>query len=306
MISFIKVSQQLIVMMAIISVGVYLEKTDKITEDVEEFIANITINIGLPALIFYSFMTDFRIELLGQYVLIPIFGTGVALLGTFLSYSSGKIMNIKDDLNELIFVSSYSNNITIGVPVLMALFGQQGVIMAILFDFGMTIILWTLGIWFLTKDNQRDQNALSNLITPYMLSLLTAITLSLLNISAPKIILDITSIIGGLTIPMAMFFIGIQLAQKEIKREMFNKKLFTVMGLRLLIIPLIVFFIVKALGLPPMISGVLVIEAGMPVVVTATVVMKKFNVKINFAAEAIFLSTIFISLTVPFFYWLVS
>jgi hypothetical protein len=306
--SITQIYHQIFIIFILILMGVYLKKSGKVKEEVEDFIATLTIDFGFPALIFSSIITDFKIEILNQYIIFPLFGIIVTVLGISLSYFSGKkILKLDQDLNEYIFVSSYSNNIFIGVPVLMALFGQQGVIMGILYDFGMSLVLWSLGVWSLTKKETKSKNnPLVNLLSPPITALLLALVLIFFEISVPELVLEITNIVGGMTIPLAMFFIGIQLTRKNKIKLIYDQKVYLASFLRLLLIPLIILFITRFLNLSPLISGVLVIEAGMPVVASATVIMKKFNTSITFAAEAVFFTTLCMSFSIPFLYWLVN
>jgi len=161
------VLEQLLLMGVLIALGFYLNKSGKIKQAAEKGIAELTIDIAFPALIFTNIIKDFDLNMLKQYLIVPVSALIITVISIAIIFLISNLFGYsKKEKEEFTFVTVFSNNIFVGAPICYALFGPQGLILAILYDFGMQLILWTVGIWIL-KDS--SQNSESNFLLIYFL-----------------------------------------------------------------------------------------------------------------------------------------
>jgi hypothetical protein len=301
------VLEQLLLMAVLITLGYYLSRSGKLNKATEKGIAELTIDIAFPALVFTNIIQEFDLEMLKEYLTVPISSSIITAASIFFILALTSLLKYPEHKRkEFSFVTSFSNNIFVGAPICMAFFGTQGLILAIFYDFGMHIILWTLGIWLLNdKNSKANSNFLANLFSPPIIGLLSGIIVVLLGIEIPKIITNITSSIGSITVPLAMIFIGLQLAKSRFKTIAAKKEIYMLSSLRLLIFPLLVYSVMYFLPLSPVLKGVITLEAAMPVFASSPVIMRKYGHTSNLASEIIFATIIFMVFTLPLFVYLI-
>jgi len=300
------VLEQLFLMAVLIALGYYLNRSGKMNAGAEKGIAELTIDIAFPALIFTNIVKDFDLNMLKEYLIVPTAGLIVTLISIGILLMLARLLNYtKREGEEFAFIAAFSNNIFIGAPICLALFGSQGLILAILYDFGMQIILWTLGIWLLKDNSQNaESNFLANIFSPPVIGLLAGVAFVLLDINLPEAILNITGSIGNITVPLAMIFIGLQLAKSSFKSIAGSRKIYIISALRLLVFPLLVYVVLGWFSLGPLLRGVMTLESAMPVFASSSVIMGKYGHKSDLASEVIFATIIFMIFTLPLFLYL--
>jgi hypothetical protein len=300
------VLEQLLLMGVLIALGFYLNKSGKIKKEAEKGIAELTIDIAFPALIFTNIVRDFELKMFREYLIVPFSALVITLISIAVIFIITRSLNYsKREQEEFAFVSVFSNNIFVGAPICLALFGAQGLILAILYDFGMQLVLWTAGIWLLKDSGQNsDSHFLANIFSPPIIGLLLGVLVVISGINLPQSVINITDSVGAITVPLAMIFIGLQLAKSSLSRVLGNKKIYLLSSLRLLVFPILVYFGLSLLQIAPLLKGVMTIEAAMPVFASSSVIMEKYGHQSDFASAAIFATIVFMALTLPIFIWL--
>ena len=123
----------------------------------------------------------------------------------------------------------------------------------------------------------------------------------------PGILRDGLSAAAGLNTPLAMFTVGIYLAQTDLKKMLKDRSLYAVSAVRLLLIPL------AALGIlslfPANLNGmktVLLIAAACPVGSNVAVYAQLHGKDYPYAVETVVISTAFSLATIPLTVWVSS
>ncbi|TDO91331.1 hypothetical protein DFR79_10979 [Halanaerobium saccharolyticum] len=307
MTDFYPVLEQLLLMIVLIALGYYLNQSGKIKQEAENGIAELTIDIAFPALIFTNIVKDFDLSMFRQYLIVPFSALLITVLSIAIIIFITRSLNYsRREQEEFAFVSVFSNNIFVGAPICLALFGAQGLILAILYDFGMQLILWTVGIWLLKDSGQNaESHFLANIFSPPIIGLLLGLLVVFSGLNLPQSVVNITDSVGAITVPLAMIFIGLQLAKSSFGEVMGNKKIYLLSFLRLLLFPGLVFLGLGLFDISSLLRGVMTIEAAMPVFASSSVIMEKYGHKSDFASAAIFATIAFMGLTLPIFIWLV-
>lgn len=301
MVKYMEVFESFIVMFILIFIGLVLNKKKDISDNTISFISDIIIDISVPALIFVSIIRDYDSKMFRQYYILPIFGIVISVVGLVISWLIGrKILKLDNNIEDFIFVSIFGNNLYLGGPLCLILFGSQGLIMAILLDFGVSVFLWSIGI-LLINENQKtfNSNFILKLINPPILGMLMGLLVILFKVNVPSFVLNVSDLLGGLTIPLAMIFIGIQIPINEIKDNIINKKICFVSIIKLLLIPISIYFLTGFFDIPNILRHVIILESAMPVFASSTVIMLKYNRDVKFVASSVCITTILSLITIP-------
>ena len=307
MTDFYPVLEQLLLMGVLIALGFYLNRSGKIKQAAENGIAELTIDIAFPALIFTNIVRDFDLSRLRQYLIVPVSALIITVISIFIILIISRSLGYsRREQEEFAFVTVFSNNIFVGAPICLALFGAQGLILAILYDFGMQLILWTVGIWLLKDSGQNaESHFLANIFSPPIVGLLLGLVVVFSGATMPEAVINITDSIGAITVPLAMIFIGLQLAKSSFAEVMVNKKVYLLSLLRLLLFPALVYFILGLFPIQSLLRSVMTVLAAMPVFASSSVIMEKYGHQSDFASVAIFATIVFMAVTLPVFIWLI-
>ena len=105
--------------------------------------------------------------------------------------------------------------------------------------------------------------------------------------------------IGSMNTPLAMMIIGSSLAFCDLKKTLTNKRLYRVGVLRMVLIPLITFVLVKFLPMDTMLAGVCVIVAAMPIAGNCGVLSELYIPNDLTASHAVIITTLMSAVTLP-------
>ena len=196
----------------------------------------------------------------------------------------------------------FPNNGNMGLSVVIFALGDAGLKIAILYMICSSILMFCVGPMMLQR-----KKFIHNLKIVFKLPLAWSILIGIAwRLSSIKIPFQLdTSIqkIGEAAIPIALIFLGIQLAKTNF--EFGIQELLSVF-MRLLIAPLIAYIVGISLRLNILDLQVLVIQSAMPTAVNSLVLITEFGGDTNFVARTITMSTIMSFFTLPIVLWLLS
>ena len=135
----------------LMGIGMWLTKKLNFTTDVRRFLIFVIINITLPALILNGFL-QLTIDntLMKEIAIVFIFSVAFNVIGLLCGWSFAKMIGLPSvKARETGFLSIFGNTGLIGIPLCAALFGPKGAVLAAVFDAGMSLTLWTVGVLFI-------------------------------------------------------------------------------------------------------------------------------------------------------------
>ncbi|MGN1149302.1 MAG: AEC family transporter [Sutterella sp.] len=202
-----------------------------------------------------------------------------------------------------------SNNMFIGVPVSLALFGEEAMIPTLLYFFANTTFFWTVGNYLEAVDGMHlmkrkppkilSLTTLKRVFTPPLCGFLTAFVLTLVDWTPPSPIMDAAKYMGGITTPLALVFVGSMLWRVGIRNIRLSKDMLLVYAGRFVICPLICLGLVYVLPIPPLFMKVYVIQAGLPCITQIAVLAQFHRADVEFATTAVASTTLLSLATLP-------
>src|SRR5690625_542103 len=131
---------------------------------------------------------------------------------------------------------------------------------------------------------------------PIIYALLAGVLLNYYEISVPQFIWTPMNYIAEAMIALALVLLGAQIARIKFKFEWSSSYLYII--LRLVIGPIIALIIIKLMNIEGIIGQALFIASAMPASVNSSVIAQEYNNYPELAAQMVFLSTLFSTLTV--------
>jgi predicted permease len=286
----------------------YLFRRAKIfTEDQSRGLSAIVVNVSWPCLIISSMQLSYDAKYLADAerigVSIVVITAAVALLAVLaaalLGYPRSKKL-------VLTFMLLFGNTGFIGIPVIRALYGAEGLFYAAIYEAIDTIILFTAGV-FLIQSSAGDRLRVraKDFLSPIIIGILIGLALFVSRITLPDLVRTVITSLGNITTPLAMFVIGFQIAGLSAKELFGDGKSYASIAVKLIAVPFIAYLCVLLVNRLFGVSGpldlpskVTVLEFAMPIAAASGILTQQYRTEEAFAAKAVLLSTVFSLLSI--------
>ncbi|MBN2300284.1 MAG: AEC family transporter [Acholeplasmataceae bacterium] len=298
---------QILIMFVYIGIGLIMTKIKLINDDGAKQLSKVLVYFITPIAILYSF-TNMTFSKEYTTGLLISMGLSVAALGISIliaRISFGSRYRLEH------FGTSFSNAGFMGIPLVMAILGPEGVFYISTFVALLNILQWTYGVFVITNEKSfiQPKKIMTN---PFVISFLLGIIFYVMNgfgFKMPEIVNNQLSIVSKMIGPIAMIIIGTYLSKVNF-REIFKEKIvYASLGLRLIVIPLVtalVFLLVPKTYENIALS--IMIVASAPVGANVAIFAALYGVEHKRAIVEICLSTLLAAFSMPLmiaiFQWL--
>ena len=290
----------MLILLAIVVVGYVAGKLDYMGGDFDRRLSNIIIDFTCPALILSSTMGG---TLPDRGLILPLLGISLLtyLLLTAVAFGLPKFITKKNEYHGPVgFALMFGNVGFIGYPIVGALFGHQAVFYAAILNVVNTLAVFTIGVMLINGERQRLAFQPKILMSSPMMAAYLAILIVALGLdNIPDIISQPITMIGNITVPGALLIIGSSMSRLSWRTMLGSRVVYVTTAFRLLILPLIIYVLFRALGFDPMVVDLNTIIIAMPVATYGTILCLRYGKDSTLITEITFISTLLSVLTIP-------
>ncbi|WP_165074947.1 AEC family transporter [Methanogenium sp. MK-MG] len=297
--SIMVIAESIIILFLLMGVGFLCRRSGVIGPDGARGLSSFVVNVSLPALIVMAMQVPLTPELVTNaggilLGLVVFYGVSFALAFTVPRFVADS------DLEQGVmrFMLVFSNLGFMGIPVAGAVFGPESIFYVSIFNLTFSILLFSVGVLMLRPDMGRYLDPKLFLNTGIIASV-AGLILFVLQVHIPSPFADVFTLLGSTTTPLAMVVVGALLATLPVEGLFTDKKIWVITILRLCVIPLAVFFILRPFVEGPFLLGVPVLLAAMPVAANAVMLAEEYHVDSTLASKGVFLTTILSLVTLP-------
>lgn len=194
------------------------------------------------------------------------------------------------------FTLVFGNVGFIGYPVAVALFGPEALFYAVILVLPFNLMAFTLGPLMLAG---AKRFSLRQMFSPCVIASILALVLALARLRPPEAIGEAFSFAGSITVPLSLMFVGSLLAELPAGRLLASPRLWILTAVRLLVMPAVLFPILRAMGTDALILGIAVTEMGMPAAVNGSLLCMEYGGDADCMAQVTFVSTLVSIVTIP-------
>lgn len=269
-----------------------------------------------------SELTNFLLKVVGYFIIVNAIISALTIETQhqfFNAFYIALILNIiyalvvtlcfKKKRPVISFGTVFSNASFMGIPLIFALIGTEGILYLIPFLIIQIIGQWTYGVWQMDKNYQTNftNTAKIILLNPAMLGLFTGLAIYFLRIPLPNFLLISIKSVANLNTPLAMIILGTFIA--EVKLEDFADiyHIFLACLFRLVILPavtILYFFFFKVNNLT--LITTFIISACAPIPISTAMFSLRYQQNVKFASAIITVSTIISIVSIPLTLYLAS
>ena len=252
---------QTLIMLILIGIGVICAKTKLISEASNKDLSKFVLQVVNPVVIFMSYQKPYKAELAKNLLLTFVISVAAMAGLIILSYVFVRRKDKREFEIER-FSSVYSNCGFMGIPLVSALFGDEGVFYLTAFITVFNLIVWTHGVILISGEKDFKQ-VVKVFYSPTIISIILGLITFFFEIRIPDTAASALGFIKDVNTPMALIVSGVTMAGTNVPKLLKNYRVYYVCFLKLLVMPLI-------LAVPLALVGVLDSKVGMTVLVAAS------------------------------------
>ncbi len=278
---FLTVFGAVVPVFGIAVVGLVIRKLDWLTEEADQSLLRVNINLLLPCLILDAAIGNPALSRLSNLVLAPVVGFGTMALGVLLALAARPLHGLTERRAERTFAVSVGmyNYGYVPLPLALLLFDKETAGVLFVHNVGVEMGLWTLGVTLLTGGSVwRDWRKIVN--AP-LVAIVLAVALNALgwDTLVPKVILTAVRWLGQCAIPMALILIGAIVADHlhEFHSASGWRVIGTAVLLRIGLLPILFLLLAKYLPASVELKRVIVLEAAMPAAVFPIIMARHYQ-----------------------------
>lgn len=293
------------ILFLIVAIGYAAAKLGVFPPNTGRVLSQLVVCVTNPCMVLYSVLGSQR-QLTNAQVLLL---TAIALASYAVLIALAQVLPRllrcpAQDVGLYRFMTVFANVSFLGFPVVAALFGENAVFYAAIFNLMFQLLLNTYGVSVLTSREGKPQFQPRQLLSPVILTSVLAYVCYLTDLRAPALVTDTLGMLGKVTSPVCMLFIGVTLAGVPLSSAFTNWRLYVLSLLRLLVLPVGAWLLLRPFVTNPLMLGITVVMMGMPVAAMSSVMTAKYGGNQQLAASGVFLSTLLSAFTIPFLMWM--
>ncbi|MBN6188380.1 AEC family transporter [Aneurinibacillus sp. BA2021] len=296
------VVSSILTMAAMILIGSLLARTVPFTPERRQLLITIIINVAMPCIVLNGvFHTEIDANFLALVLLIFLSSIVINCLGVLLGWLAARGMRMAPDkAKEMALLSGLGNTGFIGIPLCAALFGPKGALLAAIFDAGLDVTIWTLGVLMLQGGSGFTLRSLRSLMNIPMAAIIVGMLAAVLHVTPPAGVANLTEILANLASPLAMLYLGMLIpSMLKKKRTTTWHHLSMPLIMKLLIFPVATAALLHLLSLPLEVAQVIIVQSTMPTLTLASILFAKYSRDEEYGATMTVFSTLVSMTTIP-------
>ena len=289
----------MVILFTIVVLGYALCKLGYMGDKFDQKLSSIVIDVTCPALILSSVMGA---ELPDRSLILPLLGISFLTYILLLVYGFWVprfVSKSRDEQGMIGFALMFANVGFIGYPIVSAIFGPKAVFYAALLNIPNTFFIFTAGVMLVKDEHNMKSLSAKVLFSPAMIAAFVAALMVAFGVRTPDIIARPVTMVGNITIPAALMVIGSSMARLPLKEIIGSPKVYVASLLRLVVVPLSVYFLFRFCGVTDVINNINTVIIAMPVASYGTMFCMKYGRNPSLMTEMTFITTLGSILTIP-------
>ncbi len=297
--------QSIFSIISMILIGVFFSYKKWFNHDTATLFSKIVVNISVPGFMISNLVANYTKSKLMEVSSGFIIPFTSMLIMYLLGFLIAKWINVPENRRGIFAATlSISNTLFVGLPINLALYGNDSVPYVFIYFIVNVSFFWTIGAWGISRDGGLkgkllSKNNLKKIFNVPLVSFLIAVIIIFLEIPLPKFIMDTSKYMGNLLTPLSMLYIGITIYLIDFKKLVWDKSMTFILIGRFIISPLIVYYLASLISLPLLMKNVFMIQSAMPAMTVTTVLAQEAGADYEYATVVTTLTTIFTLIVIP-------
>lgn len=310
---FAHAGTQMLILFTVVLLGAIARKLHLMNDDFDTLLSKLVMSVTLPGMILNSVLSNTNLPDSDSIVMILVYSTVLYVFVCLFAWIFVKVFYrgvSKPAQGAHAYLISFGNTGFIGFAVLGAIMGNDAVLYGAIYNIPYNVFLFSVGMLFIAstgtegaaakKPMKEQLKAIGKqLLSPCLISCFAAVVLALLGITDSGYVGQTCSLLGQMTVPAAMLVIGSTLAKQPIKQMLNDGWSYLTSLMRLVAVPLLIFFVGGLFIHDPYILAVIVIESAMPAASSGIMMCLAYGGDTFTMSRGTFITTILSIATLP-------
>lgn len=295
--SFFDTLCEMLVILFAIALGYCANRMGIMGGEMDQRVSKLLLKITMPAMILAAVITGDTLPGLAEVLSILKVGLVFYLLEMLFMLVVPRLMGgTPGQKGVWRYTLMFPNVGFIGYPVAVALFGQEALFYAVVLALPFNLMSFTLGPLLLVGAKRFQ---VQQMFSPCVLASLLALVLALTGLRPPVLVGEMLNFVGSITVPLSLLLVGSLLAGLPAGQVFASPKLWILSALRLLVMPVALWLILKGMDIGYMVIGVAISQMAMPAAVNGSMLCMEYGGDAESMARITFITTLASIVTIP-------
>jgi hypothetical protein len=302
---------QILFILALMALGWLARRRKMISETGTAEMTRLLVSVIYPALIFYS-ITRLNPGQLARNWIMPIMTIVIAGIGLALGLLTLRWLKPADPkrAEAFLFQSTINNYLFLPLPLVMLLWGAEGVALLVFASMGFELTVWTVGV-FLFNRSSKFSDGLRVMFGPPLIALIVSVIWICVRDLSPLRLPDNAllnrlfellyfgaEVVGRATVALSMIVAGSRISALSAK-SINDLHVWIVSTLRLIVAPVLFILLLNQLPMEELARNILTVVAVMPAAVASLIFSERFSGDTDFIAATLLVTHLGAVVTVP-------
>ena len=292
------VFNQVFILFIILIIGYVAGKFKVLDSNATKVLSEITLYVTSPMMVLNAFFIEFSRERLVNALWIIGIGGGMYLLSIIVCAIIYR--GFDERISPVLkFTGIFSNCGYMGLPLLNALFGPDGVFYGSFYIVVFNIVLWSYGFMMFGGKGTKKEIIKKVLLNPSLIAVYTGLIIFLFRISVHSTIRGAVGAVGDMTMPISMLIIGGIISTVKLPKVFNDWRVYYSSGVRLILMPVLALILVRITGTPALPGAVVITALAMPAATSTTMFAEMYDKDSVFSSKCVTVSTLLSIIVAP-------
>jgi predicted permease len=285
--------KQILVMLAMMSIGVILFKLGQLDEKGVGQLSNLALYVATPCVVIRALAIPFDAEKISTGVLVMLFFLIIFAVSVVIGrFGCGKADRVGT------FAVVFSNSGFVGIPLIQGILGEEYVFYVTMTMVVGTITFWTYGVLLMSGD--KNEVSVKKILTnPNLIAVVVGMILFFTIDELPYVILQTLNGMANMNTGLGMVILGATLGASNVGLMVTDTRLYKAIALRLVVVPLVCIPILLLMPVPFEVRMVMMIIAAAPAASATSMLALKYGADYSYGTGLSIGTTIVSMLTMP-------
>ncbi len=287
----------MIKMMFLLAVGFAAAKGGVLDEERSRAVNALLMNVLVPALIISGFTSGYdesKMRNLMLSLLLSCLGMGLSVLITNILIRRKGSLQLGSERGN----AAFPNVGFLGIPLVQALYGAEGVLYIAMYTTIYNMIQWSYGDMVISGKFSKER-LIKAMLSPMMVSSYVGLVIFFLHIPVPDVIAAPISSLGACCSVIPMLLIGSSLTRCDIRSIIKKARTYIVLATRLLIVPAAFILAIKFMDIQEIVKVSMLIPTACPPAAATTMICLREHMDDGYPSAVVGLGTILSVATIP-------
>lgn len=285
--------KQILVMLAMMSVGAILYKIGQVDEKGVGQLSNLALYVATPCVVIQALAIPFDSEKISTGLVVIFFFLVIFVASVIIArFGCGRADRVGQ------FAVVFSNSGFVGIPLIQGILGDEYVFYVTMTMVAGTLVFWTYGVYLMS--GSKDEVSVKKILTnPNLVAVVIGLVLFLAPIELPYVVERTLAGMANMNTGLGMVILGATLGASNIGLMIRDTRLYKAIALRLVAVPLVCIPILMLMPVPFEVRMVMMIIAAAPAASATSMLALKYGADYSYGTGLSIGTTIISMLSMP-------